>query len=320
MAIMLSILGVGAIGLGGQELWAGLPLIKNKIAKEDRSLEARESDHAVWIPALEESLARAPRWRRYERLGTLHYTGAMRAASLEDQERLMNLAIDSYLASLERNPHNLVAKLNLVYLYVEQKQWFKADGLYTEMSEFARARERRFRVHKKWGDMHLRWASDLMGKQASNEVEIHFAEAKRLYNASYDYALYYDVDEWIMQYTRLLIGYANFLGHENRYDEAQTLYDEAKQQGMARNMQIHTKLNFYYAKHLYAHGNYLWHQRMPEKAYDLMIKAKEALNKHQELMNGEAGEMWNRQMLEVQEMIHFFEETGISRESKSSGQ
>ena len=43
MAIMLSILGVGAIGLGGQELWAGLPLIKNKIAKEDRSLEAGES-------------------------------------------------------------------------------------------------------------------------------------------------------------------------------------------------------------------------------------------------------------------------------------
>ena len=320
MAIMLSILGVVAIGLGGQELWAGLPLIKNKIAKETGAWKPEKVDHAVWIPALEESLARAPHWRRYERLGTLHYTGAMRAASLEDQERLMNLAIDSYLASLERNPHNLVAKLNLVYLYVEQKQWFKADGLYTEMSEFARARERRFRVHKKWGDMHLRWASDLMGKQASNEVEIHFAEAKRLYNASYDYALYYDVDEWIMQYTRLLIGYANFLGHENRYDEAQTLYDEAKQQGMARNMQIHTKLNFYYAKHLYAHGNYLWHQRMPEKAYDLMIKAKEALNKHQELMNGEAGEMWNRQMLEVQEMIHFFEETGISRESKSSGQ
>mgnify|MGYP001133949388 FL=1 len=85
-------------------------------------------------------------------------------------------------------------------------------------------------------------------------------------------------------------------------------------------MQIHTKLNFYYAKHLYAQGNYLWHQRMPEKAYDLMIKAKEALNKHQELMNGEAGEMWNRQMRKVQEMIHFFEETGISRESKSLGQ
>ena len=320
MAVMLSILGVGAIGLGGQQLWAGLPLIKNKIAKETGAWKPEKVDHAVWIPAFKKSLVRAPQWRRYGRLGTLHYTAAMRAASLEDKERLMNLAIDSYLASLERNPYNLVAKLNLADLYVEQKQWFKADGLYTEMSEFARARERRFRVHKKWGDMHLRWASDLMEKQASNEVEIHFAEAKRLYNASYDYALYYDVDEWVMQYTRLLIGYANFLGHENRYEEAQTLYDEARQQGMRRNMQIHTKLNFYYAKHLYAQGNYLWHQRMPEKAYDLMIKAKEALNKHQELMNGEPGEMWNMQMREVQEMIHFFEETGISRESKSLGQ
>ena len=320
MAIMLSILGVGAIGIGGQQLWAGLPLIKNKIAKETGAWKPDKVDHAVWIPAFEESLARAPQWRRYERLGTLHYTGAMRAASLEDKERLMNLAIDSYLASLERNPYNLVAKINLAYLYVEQKQWFKADGLYTEMSEFARARERRFRVHKKWGDMHLRWASDLMEKQAANEVEIHFAEAKRLYKASYDYALYYDIDEWLMQYTRLLLGYANFLGHENRYDEAQTLYDEAKQQGMGRNMQIHTKLNFYYARHLYAQGNYFWHQRMPEEACDLMIKAKEALNKHQELMNGEAGEMWNKQMLEVEEMIHFFKETGIIRESKSPGQ
>ena len=320
MAIMLSILGVGAIGIGGQQLWAGLPLIKNKIAKETGAWKPEKVDHAVWIPAFEQSLARAPQWRRYERLGTLHYTEAMRAASLEDKERLMNLAIDCYLASLERHPYNLVAKINLAYLYVERKQWFKADGLYTEMSKFARARERRFRVHKKWGDMHLRWASDLMEKQFSNKVEIHFSEAKRLYNASYDYALYYKRDEWVMQYTRLLIGYADFLGSENRYDEAQTLYDEAKQQGMTRNLQINTKLNFHYANYLYAQGNYFWHQRMPEKAYDLMIKAKGALNKHQELINGEVGEVWNRQMREVQEMIHFFEETGIIRESKSPSQ
>ena len=50
MAIMLSILGVGAIGLGGQELWAGFPLIKNKMAKEDRSLEARGSESCSMDP------------------------------------------------------------------------------------------------------------------------------------------------------------------------------------------------------------------------------------------------------------------------------
>ena len=320
MALMLLILGVGAIGLGGQQLWAGLPLIKNKIAKEDGAWQPEKVDHAVWIPAFEQSLARAPQWRRYERLGTLHYTGAMRAASLEDKERLMNLAIDRYLASLKRHPYNLVAKINLAYLYVEQKQWLKADGLYTEMSNFARARERRFRVHKKWGDMHLRWASDLVERQSSNEVEIHLVEAKKLYNASYDYAYYYYAHDWVPQYTRLLIGYADFLGRENRYQEAEALYDEAKQQKNWANMQIHTKLNLYYAKHLYAHGNYLWHQRMPEKAYDLMIKAEKVLNHYQKFTKGEVSEAWDRQMREVQEMIHFFEQTGISRESKSPGQ
>jgi O-antigen ligase len=320
IVLMLLVLGLGAIGLGGQQLWAGLPLIKNKIAKEDGAWKPELVDRDMWIPVLKESLKRAPHWTRYQRLGTLYYIEARESESPEQKEHFLGLSKKCYLASIERHPHNLISKINLADIYNEQKQWHKAEGLYTEMSEYARARERRFRVHKKWGDMHLRWASDLMEKQASNEVEIHFAEAKRLYNASYDYALYYDVDKWVMQYTRLLIGYANFLGHENRYEEAQTLYDEARQQGMSRNMQIHTKLNFYYAKHLYVQGNYLWHQRMPEKACDLMIKAKEALNKHQELMNGEAGEMWNRQMREVQEMIHFFEETGISREAKSLGQ
>ena len=320
IALMLLALGIGAIGLGGQQLWAGLPLIKNKIAKEDGAWKPELVDRDMWIPVLKESLKRAPHWTRYQRLGSLYYIEARESESPEQKEHFLGLSKKCYLASIERHPHNLISKINLADIYNEQKQWHKAEGLYTEMSEFARARERRFRVHKKWGDMHLRWASDLMEKQASNEVEIHFAEAKRLYNASYDYALYYDVDKWVMQYTRLLIGYANFLGHENRYEEAQTLYDEARQQGISRNMQIHTKLNFYYAKHLYVQGNYLWHQRMPEKACDLMIKAKEALNKHQELMNGEAGEMWNRQMREVQEMIHFFEETGISREAKSLGQ
>jgi len=320
MAFMLSILAVGTIGLGGQQLWAGFPLIKNKIAKEDGPWKPEKVDHAIWIPALEESLRRAPQWRRYERLGTLHYTGAMRAVSPDSKERLMNLAEDCYLASLERHPYNLVVKINLAYLYIEQKQWHKADGLYAGMSEYAQARERRFRVHKKWGDMHLRWASDLVEKQAPNEVELHLVEAKRLYEASNDFAHYVYAHKWVPDYTRLLIAYAAFLGSENRYQEAQALYNEARHQKYWFNLQSHTKLNLHYAKHLYSHGRYLWHQREPGEAYVLMTKAEEALNDYQKFMKGEAGEVWNGQMLEVQEMIHFFEKTGISRESKSSGQ
>ena len=178
IALMLLALGVGAIGLGGQQLWAGLPLIKNKIAKEDGAWKPELVDRDMWIPVLKESLTRAPHWTRYQRLGTLYYIEARESESPEQKEHFLGLSKKCYLASIERHPHNLISKINLADIYKEQKQWHKADRFYAEASKTAAGREQRFRSHMRWGDMHLRWALNLIDKDQLNEVEAHMLEAK----------------------------------------------------------------------------------------------------------------------------------------------
>lgn len=316
MALMLMILSVGAIGLGTQQLWAGLPLIENKIAKDHGAWNPASADRAMYIPALEESLQRAPQWRRYDRLGALYQVSAMRAESPQEMKKMINMAEKCYLASIERHPFNLISKLNLASLYTEQKRWDDANEVYSVMAAFSQARERRFRVHKKWGDMHLLWANDLMTKLDAKEVEIHLAEAKRLYKASYNLAHFYSRNNWVPEYTRLLVSYATFLGHENRYEEAEALFEEAKQQEGWFKMQAQTRVNVYYAKHLYAHSIYLWHQRRPQEAYGLVIEANEALQQHEKFMRGAVGEMWHEVADQVEEMIQFFKETGINSKAR----
>ena len=178
IALMLLALGVGAIGLGGQQLWAGLPLIKNKIAKEDGAWKPELVDRDMWIPVLKESLTRAPHWTRYQRLGTLYYIEARESESPEQKEHFLGLSKKCYLASIERHPHNLISKINLADIYKEQKQWHKADRFYAEASKTAAGREQRFRSHMRWGDMHLRWALNLIDKDQLSEVEEHMLEAK----------------------------------------------------------------------------------------------------------------------------------------------
>lgn len=315
--IVLMILSLATIGLGAYQCYSGAPLVKNKMAREHGAWNAENADREAWIPALEKSLERAPYWRRYERLGALYQVSATHASLLRDRQNFVDRAEASYLAALERNPFDLIAKLNLASLYTEHKYWDKADEVYAGITEFARARERRFRVHKKWGDMHLMWAEDLMAKQLSNEVEMHLAEAKRLYKSSYDYAHYYDYDEWVLEYTRLLIGYAAFLGHQNRYDEAQGMFQEAKQQSTWVRLQAQTRVNVYFAKQLYGHGMYLWNQRKPEEAYGLMLEAKEALEQHRKFMKGGVGQMWHEVADQVEEMIQFFRDTGIKSKART---
>lgn len=315
--MVLMILSLATLGLGAYQWWAGAPLLKNQMAREHGAWSPENADRDTWTPALEKALERAPQWRRYERLGALYQVSAKHALSLEKKQEFKERAEAAYLNSLDRNPFNLIAKLNLASLYTEHKHWNKANEVYAGITEFARARERRFRAHKKWGDMHLMWADELMTNRSLGEVEMHLAEAKRLYNASYDYAHYYYYHDWVPEYTRLLIGYAKFLRLENRFAEAEALFEEAKQQSSWYKMQAQTRVNIYYAKHLYDYGTYLWHQRKPEEAYGLMLEAKEALEQHRKFMKGDVGQMWHEVADQVEEMIQFFRDTGIKSKART---
>ena len=312
LGLIMMVLGLGAIGLGGQQLWGGLPLIENKMAKEDGAWIPQEVNRDVWIPMLEESVSRSPNWRRSQRLGTLY---RIEADSLEgnEQEDAMGKAKAAYSASIERHAHNPIPWINLASIYSEKGQYEKADEAYARASEMAKARERWFRMHSYWARMHQDWAVDYWKIEKVEQAEEHFLRAKDLYKLSYDYAYFYQNKQWVVEYTQLLITYAGFLDDLKKYSEAEQLFDESMQQVNWHNWQTDTKLNFYYAKHLYKRGKYIWFQRKPEQAFEMMKRAKAQLLQHKAMMKSDVEAGYDKQFLEIQKVISFLDETGVGK-------
>ena len=313
LALVLFCLGLGAVGLGGQQLWAGLPLVKNKMAKEDGAWQPATVNRDVWIPVLEESLARAPQWRRYQRLGTLHWHEAN--VSDEVNETSLRKAEVAYLASLERHDSNPIPKINLAIIYAQVGKWQKADRMYASASEMARAREQWFRMHSKWAALHLQWASDLWEQEKVAEAETHFVRAKELYLASYEYGYFYQNKQYVVEYTRALMAYARFLDSQERFDDAEVLFQEGKKQVNWYNWQTDTALYLYYGQHLYEQGEKIWYQRKPEEAYKLMKQAKSCLSQYRGVMKGHVDSSWQDQMTQIEEVMGFLEKAGVGNQT-----
>ena len=146
------------------------------------------------------------------------------------------------------------------------------------------------------------------------EAEAHFLRAKELYLESYEYAYFYQNKQWVVEYTRLLIAYARFLDSQKRYDDAELVYAEGREQVNWANWQTDTKLNFYYGQHLYEHGRQVWYQRKPQEAYGLMLRAKAQLEQHRSMMKDEVENGFAAQLADVDKVIEFLEQTGIKRQ------
>ncbi|NWK55184.1 O-antigen ligase family protein [Verrucomicrobiaceae bacterium N1E253] len=316
LGVVLLCLGGGAVGLGGQQLWTGMPLLKNQMAKEDGAWVPQDVDRDVWIPALQESLERAPQWRRYQRLATLYRLEARDAA--DEDEKLQNLlsAEQAYLDSISRHPYNPVSRINLAAIYTEQKQWQEADAMYASASDMAKARERWFRMHSQWGDMHVRWAVDLWEKEEVQQAEAQFLRAKERYLSSYEYGYFFQNKQYVVEYTSALLVFARFLDAQERFDDAELLFQEGKKQVNWYNWQTDTGLLMHYAQHLYLRGRYLWGQRKPEEAYQLMVRAASCLKQYRGVMKGNVDQQWHNQLAEIQEVITFLQKAGIANEVK----
>ena len=311
LALVLLAVGLGAVGMGGQQLWAGLPLIKNKMAKEDGAWQPKSVDRDVWIPALEDSLARARQWRRYQRLGTL-YREEAHASDVVDKN-FLHKAEEAYLASLERHASNPIPKINLANIYAQARRWQEADAMYASASKMAKAREQWFRMHSLWAALHLQWASYLWEQEKVAEAEIHFVRAKTLYLTSYEYGYFYQNKQYVVEYTRALMAYARFLDAQERYDDAELLFQEGKKQVNWYNWQTGTALNYYHGQHLYEYGKKIWYQRKPEEAYQLMKQAKTCLSQYRGVMKGNVDQSWQNQMDQIDEVLRFLKAAGVGK-------
>ena len=310
LALVMMVLGFGAIGLGGHQLWGGWPLIENKIAKEDGAWDPSAVDREKWISILKKSVERTPNFRRYLKLGTL-YTLEAREKKGEEVGGSLDLAILNFRQAAERHPYDPVSHINIAKIETDRGNYASADVVFKNISPVAVSRERWFRMHSVWAKMHQRWAVDLWNKKDIRGAGNHFLRAKELFITSYDNANFRLNKQWGVEYTMLLITYARFLDGQKKYDEAELLFQEGRKQVNWYNWQVDTKLNFYYGKHFYERGKYVWYQRKPEQAYQMMKQAKAQLRQHKAMMKSDVEAGYDEQLAKIQKVIDFLEQTGI---------
>jgi len=307
--VMLVLLGLSALGLGGYQLWGGVPLLENKIAKEDGGWDATKVDRAIWIPAYENSVDRTPHYLRWARLGALYQD---RANTLSGDQRVLKMkqAEEAYQISIERNSFNPIPKISLAGIYFETGEFDQAHEQYASASEMAKSRERWFRMHSEWAKLHQYQAMTFWKNGKPNLAEEHFIRAKKLFKESYEYAYFRGNEQWGVEYTGLLISYARFYDAQANYIKAESLFEEARKQVNWYHWQKYTALNFYYSQHLYDQGYSIWMKRNPKDAYSLMKKAKQNLLNYRGIMKGEVGLRWQIQMDKIQEVMGFLEQAG----------
>jgi len=312
MALILFVLGLGAIGLGGQQLWAKLPLLEQRMGKEYGAGESQEVDREVWIPMLEKSLSRAPQWRRYQRLGTLYRLKAADTKSPEKKRRILVMAEDAYRASVKRHAFNPIARINLAAVYAEQQRREEADEMYASASDRAKVREPWFGMHNQWAELHHAMALLKLQAGKEEEVRFHFARAKELFEISKEFGASSSFG-WSQKYARCMVDYANFLDDESSYLEAEKLYQLAEKTERRPSFQQQTRVNFYHARHYYRHGRALWKKRQPEAAYQMMLQAQGCMLADKKYTSEQNEDAWEKQMEQIQEVIRFFKLTGIAK-------
>jgi len=313
VSLMLLVLGLGAITLGGQQLWAGLPLLENRVSKEVGAWEPQEVDREVWIPMFEASLARAPQWRRYQRLSTLYMIESAEAQSPEQKQEALGLAEEACIASIERHAFSPIARINLASVYAQQLRWKQADAMYASASDRAKVREPWFGMHTQWGELHYAVALSKWHEGNKEEAHFHFTKAVDLFKMSNDYGVNGGEFGWQTKYGQCLIAYASFLDDQSSWQEAEVIYELAGKIAGAPSIQKKTRVNFHRARHFYRHGKALWQQRRPEDAYQMMLRAEKHMIQDKKYASIPTDDSWEGQMQQIQEVIRFFKLTGVAK-------
>ncbi|HCL98002.1 MAG TPA: hypothetical protein DHW77_09580 [Verrucomicrobiales bacterium] len=274
------------------------------MAKEDGAWQPATVNRDVWIPALEESLARAPQWRRYQRLGTLHWHEAN--VSDEVNETSLRKAEVAYLASLERHASNPIPKINLANIYAQAGRWQEADAMYASAEEMSKAREWWFRLPIQWSKLHQRWAIELWRHGQHDAAKKH-----------YDIALKHLLEsktrnEARRQYVVVLVQYINLNDELGLFEQSDALWDNAQQDlpvyvvnSLSAN--IRREIGTHYLKK----AKSLWYQRKPEEAYEALLDAKQSYHIHEIQLKGKRDAIWRDGYDEVKKILAFFKKTGV---------
>jgi O-antigen ligase/tetratricopeptide (TPR) repeat protein len=309
---LLLALGFGAIGLGGHQLWAGMPLVDQKILKEDGAWKPHQVNKSVWIPVLEKSLSRAPRWQRSKRLGILYKIEADEATQPEIKNKLYAKAEAACLASIERHKYDPIPRINLAAIYTIQSKYEEADQAYAETQKMAKAREPWLMMHTHWASLRHLMAAKCVEEGQPETAEIHFNTAIDLFELSKDGGATMRANNWKQAYARCLLAYAIFLDKAKRYDDAEIIYTKVEVIQKASHQLAAISFYNYKGLHYYNHSIELYYGKSPKKAYRLMLLASESMRMSRGYSKAEKHFLIDSQTEEIQKYIHFFETTGIA--------
>jgi len=311
LSFLLIILGFGAVCLGSYQLWGGMPLLENKIAKEDGGWDATKVDRHRWILTLEESVKRAPSYERWLRLGSLYRLEA-HSKSGDNKAELIEKAKNAYLASIERNEFNPIPRINLAAINAARDEFVQADKWYASASEMAKAREKWFKMHLNWGALHQRWALNLWKDGQLDLAADHLKSSMDLYEISQQNwgGAIYDQD-WASGSIHSGLYYGRLLDTQQKFEESDKVFENLRKRRGWHWMMKATQGESILAQHLNDKGMYVWSKRKPEEAYQLMLLAKHA-QLIQKSRNGNfLSEEAQTQLRKIQEVIDFLEKTGI---------
>jgi tetratricopeptide (TPR) repeat protein len=311
------VLGLGAIGLGGQQLWGGWPLIENKIAKEDGEWSPAGVPEQLWISTLESSVERAPNFRRYLKLGILYQSQAMKVQG-EERDDLLVQAMKNYRIASERHPYSLVSRINIAKIETDRGDYIAANDVYKSISKEASSRERWFRMHSLWAAMQLRWARVNEQNGEDDEANKHYTQSLKLYRKSKEIAGFDLNHQWLIEYSRALLVYARYLDRHKRFDEAEEILHKCMQLADWVNNSKYTGLYMERGRHYYLRARQLWFKRKPEEAAKLVKTSLQLYTQHKRVLKGEVNDSWKQAYKEAKEMDEFFINTGVGQKRKGT--
>ncbi len=313
VVLCLLLLGLAGVGIGGQQLWAGIPLLEQRALKEDGAWKPHQVNRSSMIPVLEESLMRAPRWQRFKRLGILYKIEADEAERPEEKEKFYDLAESACLASIELNQYDPIPRINLAAIYICQMRYLEADHTYAATSQMVEAREPWLKMYSQWASLRHRMATLSVAEGDSEVAEIHFQKAIDLFELSDEKGVRMWKNNWERAYTSCLLAYAIFLDGQLRFEETQNIYTRIEEVKKGAHQLGEIGYYYYRGLHYYSYSLQSWRKGEAKKAYRLMIEAKDSMQEARRYSKSSEFTLIDRQTKQMLGFIQFFETTGITK-------
>lgn len=170
--MLFGVVALFSIGMGGRELWAGMPLVNIQQVREDGEwlVDGKEGS----VSSFELANQRSPDFRRLLHQGQLHHA----RYEMGDAEAF-DKAVAAYLAVRERNPFDYVARINLALLYNANGSFIKSDEEFAAAESLAAPRDW-------WLEFYLKWARSTIASGDVSAGEGHYSQADKEYAKAID--------------------------------------------------------------------------------------------------------------------------------------